>query len=104
IKFTPSGGVVTITAKDDGDDVQVEVLDTGIGIPAEELPKIFDDFYRGLDIAERGAGLGLSITKRIIEAHRGRIWAASPCPESGAGSKFAFTLPKLSESISKDDR
>ncbi|MCK4580768.1 MAG: HAMP domain-containing histidine kinase [Dehalococcoidia bacterium] len=104
IKFTPSGGVVTIRAKDEGDNVRVEVLDTGIGIPGEELPKIFDDFYRGLDIAERGAGLGLSITKRIVEAHHGRIWTASPCPGSGTGSKFAFTLPKLSESISKEDR
>ena len=94
IKFTPSGGVVTVKAKDDIDYVEVEVADTGIGIPAEELPRIFDGFYRGLDMAERGAGLGLSITKRIVEAHRGRIWAVSPCPESGKGSKFSFILPK----------
>ena len=94
IKFTPSGGVVTVKAKDDIDYVEVEVADTGIGIPAKELPRIFDGFYRGLDIAERGAGLGLSITKSIVEAHHGRIRAVSPCPESGKGSKFTFILPK----------
>jgi len=94
IKFTPSGGMVTVTAKDDEDFVQVEVADTGIGIPVEELPKIFDGFFRGLDMAGRGAGLGLSISKKIVEAHHGRIWAVSPCPESGRGSKFTFTLSK----------
>ena len=101
IKFTRHG-VVTVKARDGEDGVQVEVMDTGIGIPAEELPRIFDGFYRGLDMAERGAGLGLSITKKIVEAHRGRIWAVSPCPESGKGSKFAFTLPRTSEGESKE--
>ncbi len=94
IKFTPSGGVITVKAKDDIDYVEVEVADTGIGIPAKELPKIFDGFYRGLNIAERGVGLGLSLTKSIVEAHHGRIRAVSPCPESGKGSKFTFILPK----------
>lgn len=94
IKFTPSGGTVTVRAKDEQDFVQVEVADTGIGIPVEELPKLFDGFYRGLDMAGRGAGLGLSISKKIVEAHHGRIWAVSPCPESGRGSKFTFTLSK----------
>ncbi len=94
IKFTPSGGIVAVKAKDATDDIQVEVVDTGRGIPAEELPKIFDDFYRGLDLDERGAGLGLSIAKRIIEAHQGKIWAVSPCPGSDKGSQFVFTLPK----------
>lgn len=95
IKFTPSGGVVTVKAEDRIDDIQVEVADTGIGIPDEELPKIFDGFYRGLNIPERGAGLGLSITKGVIEAHHGRVWAVSPCPESGKGSKFTVVLPRL---------
>ena len=94
IKFTPSGGMITVRAKDDEDYVQVEVADSGIGVPAEELPKIFDGFFRGLDMAGRGAGLGLSISKKIIEAHHGRIWAVSPCPESGRGSRFTFTLSK----------
>jgi len=94
IKFTPTGGMVTVKAEDGTDDIQVEIMDTGIGIPAEELPKIFDDYYRGLDLTEKGAGLGLSIVKRIIEAHQGKIWVASPCPGSDKGSQFIFTLPK----------
>ncbi|MCK4242103.1 MAG: HAMP domain-containing histidine kinase [Dehalococcoidia bacterium] len=94
VKFTPPEGIVMVKAQDGADRVQVEVMDTGIGIPAEELPRVFDDFYRGLNLAKRGAGLGLSISKRIIEAHQGEIWAVSPCPGSDKGSQFIFTLPK----------
>ncbi len=94
IKFTPSGGMITVKAKDDKDYVQVDVIDTGIGIPAEALPKIFDGFYEGLSAAGRGAGLGLSISKKIVEGHDGRIWAVSPCPETGKGTEFTFILPK----------
>ncbi len=94
IKFTSAGGVVTVALKDCGDSIQVEVTDTGIGIPAEELPKIFDGFYRGLNLPEKGAGLGLSISKRIVESHHGRIWAVSPCSESGKGSEFIVVFPK----------
>jgi signal transduction histidine kinase len=94
IKFTPGGGTVQVRAKDEIDHVQVEVVDTGKGVSPEELPKIFDDFYRGLDLAEKGAGLGLSVVRRIIEAHRGKVWAVSPCPGSDKGSQFVFTLPK----------
>ena len=101
IKFTPHG-TVTVKAKDGADGIHVEVADTGIGIPVEELPRIFDGFYRGLDMAERGAGLGLSITKQIVEAHCGRIWVVSPCPESGKGSKFTFTLPRTSKGEGKE--
>ena len=96
IKFTPAEGMVAVKAIDGTDSVRVEVVDTGVGITAEELPRIFDDFYRGLNSSERGAGLGLSIAKRIIEAHGGKIWAVSPCPGSDAGSDFIFTLPKNS--------
>jgi signal transduction histidine kinase len=94
IKFTPAGGRVEVRMKDEVEHVQVKVMDTGKGIPPEELPKIFDDFYRGLDLTERGAGLGLSVVRRIIEAHQGKIWAVSPCPGSDKGSQFVFTLPK----------
>jgi len=93
IKFTPSGGV-TVRVKDEKDHVRVDVIDTGIGIPAEALPKIFDGFYEGLNVAGRGAGLGLSISKKIVEGHDGRIWTVSPCPETGKGSEFTFILPK----------
>ena len=93
IKFTPAGGI-TVKVKDDKDHLQVDVIDTGIGIPTEDLPKIFDGFYKGLDMEKRGAGLGLSISKRVIEGHGGKIWATSPCPETGKGSRFTFILPK----------
>jgi len=93
IKFTASGRV-TIKAEECKDYIQVDVIDTGIGIPDEALPKIFDGFYKGLDMEKRGAGLGLSISKKIIESHGGRIWAVSSCLGADKGSKFTFTLPK----------
>jgi signal transduction histidine kinase len=93
IKFTPSGQV-TVRAKAEEDHVRVDVIDTGVGIPSEDLPKIFDGFYKGLNVEKRGAGLGLSISKRIIEGHDGKIWAASPAPDTGKGSRFTFILPK----------
>jgi len=94
IKFTPAHGAVTVKIDNDEADIRLEVLDNGAGIPAKELPKIFDEFYRGLDLTERGAGLGLSIARRIVEGHRGKIWVVSPCPGSDKGSQFVVTLPK----------
>ena len=96
IKFTPSGTVMVRT-KERNEYVQVDVIDTGIGIPVEDVPRMFDGFYKGLDIENRGAGLGLSICKQIIEGHGGRIWATSPCPDSGKGSRLTFILPKERE-------
>jgi signal transduction histidine kinase len=93
IKFTPAGGKVSLKVRDTNDHVEVEVADTGIGISTEDMPNIFNDFYRGTDRGA-GAGLGLSIAKKIVEAYGGEIWAQSPCPETGVGSKFTFTLPK----------
>lgn len=93
IKFTPSGGI-TVRAKDEEDHVRVDVIDTGVGVPTEDLPKVFDGFYKGLNMEKRGAGLGLSISKRIIEGHGGKISATSPCPETGKGTRFTFILPK----------
>ncbi|MFC2004871.1 ATP-binding protein [Chloroflexota bacterium] len=94
LKFTPEGGTITLKVGEQDDHVLVEVIDTGIGISPEELPRIFGDFYRGVRVNSAGAGLGLPISKKIIEAHGGKIWVESPCPESGVGSKFSFTLPK----------
>ena len=94
IKFTPAGGTVSINSRETDDSVQLEIADTGIGISSEDLPRIFDDFYRGMKVDAEGAGLGLSIAKKIIDAHGGKIWAESPCPETGVGTKFSFTLPK----------
>ena len=100
VKFTPQGGMVTIGFQESPDKIQIDVADTGIGIPAEELPKIFGDFYRGKTAEEAGAGLGLAIAKKIVEAHGGNIWVASPNPETGQGAKFSFTLPNVLEAAS----
>jgi two-component system sensor histidine kinase ChiS len=97
VKFTANGGLVTIGSKETSDKIKIDVADTGIGIPAEELPRIFDDFYRGKKVEEEGAGLGLAIAKKIVEAHGGNIWVASPDPETGKGTRFSFALPKLLE-------
>jgi len=96
ISYTPEG-TVTIRVTELDKDIQVEVIDTGIGIPAEDLPRLFEDFFRGSNVETKGTGLGLSIAKRIVEAHGGKIWAESPCPESNTGSRFIFTLPKRGE-------
>ncbi len=96
LAYTASGSV-TLRVKECKDDIVVEVEDTGIGVPAEDLPKLFADFYRGSNVETKGTGLGLSISKRIIEAHGGKIWAESPCRESNKGSRFTFTLPKNCE-------
>jgi len=94
VKFTPEGGTITLKVSEADDHILVEVMDTGTGIIPEDLPRIFSDFYRGVKVDVSGAGLGLSICTKIIEAHNGKIWVESPCPESGIGSKFTFTLPK----------
>lgn len=95
IKFTPAGGTVTISAQENNESWQVTVSDTGIGIPKEELEKVFDTYHQvkhpNLTTHVKGFGLGLAISKRIIEAHKGKIWVES---DVGAGSRFIFQLPK----------
>jgi len=90
VKFTKPGGEITLTAESVSGGVRCAVQDTGIGIPAESLPRIFERFYR-VDSSRTGSGtgLGLSISKHIIEAHGGHIWAES---EEGKGSTFYFDL------------
>lgn len=94
LKFTPEGGVVEIDAHRDGDFVRFSVIDTGPGIPADELPHLFARFHQTRDNAlkDKGLGLGLSICKGLVEAHGGRIWVESL---PGAGSGFNFTLPAV---------
>jgi len=92
IKFTPPEGLITISVEDKRDYLQVVVVDTGVGIPPDDLPYVFDDFFRGRDVERTGAGLGLSIARKIVEAHGGRIWVESPCTTDGKGSRFTFTL------------
>jgi signal transduction histidine kinase len=89
IKFTGTGGAIRIEARQDGAMVRVSVTDTGIGIPGEYLPRIFDRFWQPPRAQQHGTGLGLSIAKGIVEAHGGVISAEST---PGRGSTFSFTL------------
>lgn len=95
IKYTHENGVITITVLSrDVKFIQVDVSDTGIGIPEKDLPRIFERFYRVDKARSRelgGTGLGLSIVKHIIHAHGGEVWVKS---EPGKGSTFSFTIPK----------
>jgi signal transduction histidine kinase len=90
VKFTPREGLITITAERQDAEVRFAVIDTGPGIPAEQLPHIFGRFWQAKSSDRRGIGLGLAIAKGIVEAHRGRIWVESSV---GLGSTFYFTLP-----------
>jgi signal transduction histidine kinase len=93
IRHTPANGSIALITKVVPQGVQVEVADTGEGISSEDLPYIFDQFFRGDKSRSRetgGAGLGLAIAKRIIEAHRGKIWVES---QVDRGTRFSFILP-----------
>jgi signal transduction histidine kinase len=94
INYTKEGEIKVKLTENEGE-IRVDVIDTGIGIPPQDLPRLFDEFYRGSNVEVKGSGLGLSIAKRIINAHGGKIWAESPCLETGKGSKFTFTIPKI---------
>lgn len=91
VKFTRPGGEVVLGVASEEGGVRFAVRDTGIGIPADDVPRIFERFYRvDKSRAGSGTGLGLSIAKHIVEAHRGKIWAESI---EGQGSAFYFTIP-----------
>jgi signal transduction histidine kinase len=94
LKFTPDGGAVAVTADRDKDGVKLSVRDTGAGIPADKIGRLFSKFYQVEETREaarsRGTGLGLTICTGIVEGHGGKIWVES---ELGRGSTFLFTLP-----------
>ena len=93
LQFTESGGRVTIKAQEESGHLKVTVMDDGIGIPARDLPRIFERFFQVETHLTRhygGMGLGLAVAKAMIELHGGRIWAES---EEGKGSSFTFLLP-----------
>jgi signal transduction histidine kinase/CheY-like chemotaxis protein len=91
VKFTPDGGRVDVRAAIQGQDLVVTVADTGVGVAAEDRQRIFDSFQQGARPSEaEGTGLGLTLSKRIVELHGGRIWVES---EVGNGSTFGFALP-----------
>ena len=94
LKYTNSNGQVTITAADSGDNTTIAVRDTGIGISEEDLPYIFERFYRSDKSRNRttgGSGIGLTIAKAIVEAHKGSISASGKLNE---GTVFTVALPK----------
>jgi len=94
LQYTPAGGVVTIRARQEQDEVQISISDTGVGIQTEHIDQIFTRFYRVDSSRSRsvgGSGIGLTIAKHLTEAHGGRIWAESPGADQG--STFTFTLP-----------
>ena len=93
-KFTPDGGTITVEGKIEGKEVSISVSDTGIGIASEEQERIFEEFHQvsgSVKDKTPGTGLGLPITKSIVEMHGGRIWVESE--GQGKGSRFSFTLP-----------
>ncbi|MDQ6603770.1 MAG: PAS domain S-box protein [Chloroflexota bacterium] len=93
IKYSPDGGDIRLCVEDRGDEARVSVSDQGIGIIPEALPQLFGRFYRAegaLTLGAQGLGLGLYITKGLVEAHGGQIWVDSTV---GTGSTFVFTLP-----------
>jgi two-component system sensor histidine kinase BaeS len=92
LKFTPAGGVVTIITRADGPDAVLEVTDTGIGIPAAELPHIFERFWRGAGAAQTsGSGIGLAIAAELARAHGGTLTASST---PGRGTALTLALPR----------
>lgn len=93
IKFTPEKGKITISVDPAGEKLQFAVKDSGVGIPPEDLPRIFERFYKAPNTEKAaGTGLGLSIAKHLVEAHGGRIWAET---KVGRGSTFKFTIPVI---------
>lgn len=97
IKFTPAHGCITVGLEDKGKEVEISVADTGIGISAKNITELFDrfsQFNRVYGPGGGGTGLGLTISKEIIDMHGGRIWAVS---EGGKGSTFIFCLPRMTQ-------
>jgi len=93
LKYTPQNGQVTIHLIPDPSTLTFAIQDSGIGIPASDLPRLFEKFYRGTNreaLAQRGTGLGLAIVKSIAERHGGKVWVKS---ELGKGSTFHLQIP-----------
>ena len=99
VKYTPEKGKITVSLSKTGNNLKVEVADTGMGIPKDQQGRIFSKFFRGANALKTetvGSGLGLFIVKNIVEAHKGKIWFES---EEGKGTTFFFTIPINPEKI-----
>ena len=104
IKYSPEGASVEVTAAEDSEQIRVSIKDNGIGIPQDELPRVFDEFYRASNARAKekdGTGLGLSIAKQIVERHGGKIWAES---QLGQGTTVGFTLSKSCEMKDQENK
>ena len=102
IKYSPDGGKITVSMKTTDDQMILSISDQGLGIPKEDLPKIFDRFYRvdkARSRAQGGTGLGLAIAKEIVKQHKGFIWAKS---EYGKGSTFTIVLPYDKDAVKEE--
>ena len=102
IKYSPDGGKITVTMKTTDDQMILSISDQGLGIPKQDLPRIFDRFYRvdrARSRAQGGTGLGLAIAKEIIKQHKGFIWAKS---EYGKGSTFTIVLPYDRDAVKEE--
>jgi signal transduction histidine kinase len=102
VKYNRDGGVVRVAIADDENQVRVEVHDTGVGIPPDDVERVFERFYRSRSnpgMKVEGSGLGLAIVETIIKRHSGRIWVTST---EGEGSVFSFVLPGLNTSSDSD--
>ena len=94
LKFTPAGGHVTIATRRSGAEAVLQVTDTGSGIPADDLPRIFDRFWRGQQAAQvSGSGIGLAVAAELAQAHGGRLTARSESEGPGRGTEITLTLP-----------
>ncbi len=96
LKFTPSGGRVTMSVVGRDDTAILEVRDTGPGIPPEEIGRVFDRFYRGPSVRAGGSGIGLAVVRDLVRAHGGEVSVES---EPGGGSRFLVVFPRASGSV-----
>ena len=101
IKYSPAGAQIRVAAQREGDNMLVSVEDTGPGLLPEEVAQVFDPFYRAestSNLGISGRGLGLTITKAVIEQHEGQIWATSTY---GKGCTFSFRLPIVDANLAR---
>lgn len=94
MKYTSENGKIKIDIKDRQETLLIQISDTGMGIPMDEIPKLFNEFYRATNAKKtvrEGTGLGLAIAKQVVERHNGKIWVES---EEGKGSTLSIILPK----------